>query len=332
MHRGEDAAPRREPQRIAPAAATAALGADRYLPGRVNVVAPRVRQSGEAMGWRLRAILGGTAWLGVASAPGLGASAAAAEIGLRLELEVSERGASPTAPERWIVWLDGSRLAAGPAPSEGDPPTRRAIFRGAEDRAWLLDPARRSYFQLDPESAEAAAARVAGLRDGVAQGLEMLPPGQRDGLKQLLGDLASPPPAAVTAARLRSRGESARHAGLACTRHDVLEGERRVAELCLAAWGTGPLTRERAAALPVLVAFLRRTLAPLARELPSLRPLAPLAGLGGLDGFPLAVRGGAEPDGRERSLVAVRVEERAVDPALFELPAGYARSLVPPFE
>ena len=106
---------------------------------------------------------------------------------------------------------------------------------------------------------------MAGLRDGVAQGLEMLPPEQREGLKELLGDLGSPPPATSAAARLRSRGEAARHAGLACTLHDLLDGERRIGELCLAAWGTGPLTRERAAALPALVSFLRRTLVPLAR-------------------------------------------------------------------
>jgi hypothetical protein len=279
------------------------------------------------MGGRLRALLGGAALLGVAVTP-----AALARAGLRVEVDVFDPGAGSAAPERWIVWIDGSRLAAEPARPGGTAPARRAIFRGAEDVAWLVDPAQRSYFQLDPKSAEATASQVAGLRDGVAQGLEMLPPEQREGAKALLGDLASPPPAPPPPARLRSRGEPGRHAGLACTLHDVLEGERRVAQLCLASYGTGPLTRERAAAVPALVAFLRRTLAPLAREVPSLRPLAPFAGIGRVDGFPLAARGGARRDGREGSLVAVSVEERAVDPALFELPAGYSRSLVPPFE
>lgn len=254
-----------------------------------------------------------------------------AHAGLRVEVDVTERGATPASPERWIVWIDGTRLAAQPAQREGSRPARWAIFRGAEDVAWLVDPAQHSYFQLDPKSAEAAASQIAGLRDGVAQGLELLSPEQREAAKDFLGDLASAPPAAPPSLQVRSRGEPARHAGLACTRHDVLERERRVAELCLAAYGTGPLSRERAAALPALVSFLRRTLAPLVRELASLRPLSPLAGLGPIEGFPLAAHA-AEPGGPERALVVVRVEEKAVDPARFELPAGYSRSLVPPFE
>jgi hypothetical protein len=275
---------------------------------------------------RLRAILGGAALLASGST-----QVAPAQAGLRLEVDATERGANAASRERWIVWIDGSRLAAQPAPREGSPPARRAIFRGAEDVAWLVDPAQRSYFQLDPKSAEAIASQLAGLRSGVAQGLEMLPPEQREGLKELLGDLGSAPPAPLPPLRLRARGEPERHAGIACTRHDVLERERRVAELCLSAYGTGPLTRERSTALPALASFLRRTLAPLAREIPSLRPLSPLAGLGPIDGFPLAARA-AEPGGPQRTIVAVQVEELAVDPSHFELPAGYARSLVPPFE
>ena len=274
------------------------------------------------MGWQLAALRSAIASTALAVA-----QMASAETGLRLEVEVTEPGAAAQPPERWVVWIDGSRLATQPAGREGS----RVIFRGSEDVAWLIDPAQRSYFQLDPKSAESAAAQVAGLRNGVAQGLELLPPEQREGAKELLGDLASAPPAARPAVRVRSRGEAARHAGLACTRHDVLEGERRVAELGLAAYGTGPLTRQRAAAVPALVAFLRRTLAPLAREVPSLRPLAPLASLGRIEGFPLAARA-AEPGGRMHEVVTVRVDAQAVDPAVFELPAGYARSLVPPFE
>ena len=274
------------------------------------------------MGWQGVAIRAGMASMAMAVA-----QVASAQAGLRLEVEVSERGAAAPSPERWIVWLDGSRLATQPAGREGS----RVIFRGAEEVAWLVDPAQRSYFQLDPKSAEATAAQVAGLRNGVAQGLELLSPEQRAGVKAFLGDLASAPPAARPAVRVRSRGEAARHAGLACTRHDVLEGERRVAELCLAAYGTGPLTRERTAAVPALIAFLRRTLGPLAREIPSLRPLTPLASLGRIEGFPLAARA-AEPGGPERTVVAVRVEEQTVEPAVFEIPAGYSRSLVPPFE
>ena len=272
---------------------------------------------------RLRAILAGTAFAM--------AQAASAQAGLRLDVEVRERGAETAPPERWTVWLDGKRLAAEPARSPGAAPARRAIFRGAEDVAWLVDPAQRSYFQLDPRSAEAIASQLAGLRSGVAQGLEMLSPEQREAAKGLLGELASPPPVTPPTLRLRLRVEQARHAGLACTRNDVLEGERNVAELCLAAWGTGPLTRERAEALPALLSFLRRTLAPLVREVASLRPLAPLTTLPRLQGFPLAARV-AEAGQPPREIALVSIEQRAVDLSLFELPAGYARSLVPPFE
>jgi len=255
-----------------------------------------------------------------------------AQAGLRVDMRTSQPGEASGAGERYVVWIDGSRLAAEPARADGEPASRRVVYRAAEDVAWLVDVERRSYFQLDPASAERRARQLAGVRDGVAQGLELLSPAQREAARELLGGLAEKPDStALPEARLRALGESASYAGIACARHDVLAGERRLAVVCLGEYGKGLPPRERVAAIGSLGGFLRRTLTPLAREFPSLRPLAGLAALERLPGFPLALRS-FEAAGSAREAEATRVEEVAVDPALFELPEGFARSPVPPFD
>lgn len=258
------------------------------------------------------------------------AGAGVARAGGRLELRSAEVGAEGSRPTRYVVWIDGPRLAAELTRRDGTPPKRRIVFRSDEDRAWLVDSARQTYYQVDPQAAQQVASQVAGLRKGLESGLESLSPDQREAVQELLGELAKPPAKSVAEVRLRERGEVARYAEIACARHDVLEGERRRAEVCLADYGRGPLTREAVAAVPALGGFLRRTLEPLAREFPSLGGLEPFAALEGAEGFPLAVQA-FDDDGTTRETVVTRVEQVPVDASLFELPAGFARSWVPPF-
>ena len=130
---------------------------------------------------------------------------------------------------------------------------------------------------------------------------------------------------------LRERGEVARYADIACARNDVLEGARSLAEVCLADYGRAPLTREAVAAVPALGGFLRRTLEPLTREFPSLRELAPYAAFDRVEGLPARPCQAFDEDGKTRETVVTKIEPANVDPALFELPAGYARSWIPPF-
>ena len=57
--------------------------------------------------------------------------------------------------------------------------------------------------------------------------------------------------------------------------------------------------------------------------------MAPYAALDSVAGVPLSIK--ATDDGETRETFVKRIEEVAVDPALFALPAGYARSWIPPF-
>lgn len=270
------------------------------------------------------------AGLRLAAALGAVLFAGAAAAGVRVELR-----SAPTPPAegnalRYVVWVDGPRLAAELIRRDGAPSTRRIVFRSEEDLVWLVELQRQTYYQLDPASAQQAASQVAGLRSGLESGLESLSPEQRAAVRDLLGELAKPPAGPTPEYRLRERGELGSYADVACARHDVLEGERAVAELCLADYGKPPLTRERLAAVPALGGFLQRTLEPLLGQFPSLRPLAPLSALSRIDGFPLLVRSASEK-GESRDTVVTRIEEAPVDAALFALPAGFARSWIPPF-
>jgi hypothetical protein len=270
----------------------------------------------------------------VAACVAIALAAPAATAGVRLELSSEPRaGGSGTAaaPEHFVVWIDGGRLAAEPAKPGGSLAGRRVVFRAHEDVAWLIDTSARSYFQLDPKSAQETAAQVVGLRDGVARGIDGLAPEQRERMQALLGELAAPAPAARPALRVQPTGKRATQAGIGCAQQEVFEGERRVAVACVADGASGPLARERVAAVPALGSFARRTLGPLAQAFPSLAALAPLAALERLGGLPLTVVS-AEPDAGARQTKVLRVAEAAVDPALFELPPGFTRSTLPPFE
>jgi hypothetical protein len=257
-------------------------------------------------------------------------SATAASAGVRVELTSAPAPPAKGKAQRYVVWIDGPRLAAQLTRRDGAPPTRRIVFRSAEDVVWLVDSQRQTYYQLDPEAAQQAASQVAGLRQGLESGLESLSPEQRAAVRDLLGELAKPPAGPAPEYRLRERGELGRYAEIACARHDVLEGERAVAELCLADYGKPPLTREKLAVVPALGGFLQRTLEPLLREFPSLRPLAPLSSLARVDGVPLLVRSASEK-GESQETVVTSISESPVDAALFELPQGFARSWIPPF-
>lgn len=274
------------------------------------------------------------AWRGArvlaALALGLALAAGGARAAVRVELRAAELGAEAGKPLKYVIWIDGQRLAVELKRRDGSPAKRRIVFRADQDRAWLVDLVRKTYYQLDPQAAQQVAGQVAGLRKGLESGLESLTPEQREAARELLGELAKPqekPPAEVT---LRERGEIARYADLACARHDVLEGARRLAEVCLADYGRAPLTREAVAAVPALGGFLRRTLEPLTREFPTLHELAPFAVLDRVEGFPLAVQAFDE-NGPTRETVVTRIEQAPADPALFELPPGFARSWIPPF-
>jgi hypothetical protein len=268
--------------------------------------------------------------LGIAAAFVALLFAGAASAGVRIELRSAPVQPAKGKAQRYVVWVDGQRLAAELVRRDGNPATRRIVFRSAEDVVWLVDSQRQTYYQLDQESAQQVSSQVAGLRQGLESGLESLTPEQRAAVQDLLGELAKPPAGPSPEYRLRERGELGRYAELACARHDVMEGERAVAELCLADYGKPPLTREKLAAVPALGGFLQRTLEPLLREFPSLRPLAPLSSLSRVDGVPLFVRSASEKGGAQETVVT-SVEEAPVDAALFELPKGYARSWIPPF-
>ena len=261
---------------------------------------------------------------------GLALGSGSARAGVRVELRATEVGRETAKPAKYVVWIDGPRLAAELERRDGKPTRRRIVFRADEDRAWLVDLVRKTYYQVDPQAAQQVASQVAGLRKGLESGLEALTPEQREAARELLGELAKPADKPVAEVSLRERGELARYADIPCARHDVLEGARRLGEICLADYGRAPLVREAVAAVPAIGSFLRRTLEPLTREFPSLQDLAPFAALDRIDGFPLAVQS-LEEGGPTNETVVTKIEQAPADPALFELPTGFARSWIPPF-
>jgi hypothetical protein len=267
--------------------------------------------------------------LGLAVFLVIGSGSAWAGVRIHTVTEMQDGDAEGTRRLHYTIWVDGNRLVAEPRRPDGPPSRRRVVFRGAGAVLWLMDTERATYYQLDPESAAETASQIAGLRSGLESGLETLSPEHRARANELLGALApegGKPPVQV---EVRARGEEGRYADYPCSRYDVVGAANRVAELCMAGFDQGLLARERIAAVPELVGFLGKVLPKLLEGFPRLLVLAPVSAMAQLEGVPLQARSFE----RGRSETVVReVIEAEVESSRFELPEGYARSWVPPFQ
>jgi hypothetical protein len=250
----------------------------------------------------------------------------AAPAGAGIEMDLEARRLDRDRPsESATVLLAGKRLATRVPEGNGDEGSYRLIFRGDRDVLWILDEERRTFFEVDPTTAN----QVAGLKKSVQEGLETLSPERREALGKLLGDLMPEEPPPQQPVQTTARGDKEVILGYACEWYDVAREGEKVLETCVADWEQGELTRANLAAVPALAGFLNRTLEPLLAQFPGLRRLSPLALLAELPGLPLLTR--TFENGAARTETAVtRLERKQLGTEPFRIPEGYQQSLLPP--
>lgn len=247
-----------------------------------------------------------------------------------VRIHASTRGAGDET-SHVTIWIDGDRLAVEGRRPKAPPARRRIVFRADEDALFFLDQEKRTFYRLDPETAAETASQVGGVRDGLAAGLDVLSPAQRARVQELLGGLAPTARPAPPEVELRDADAAGSYADLACRRFDVISDGARVADLCVASYGQGPLRRDALAAVPALIAFLNKTVPSLLEAFPELTDLSSVVALREVDGLPL--QGRSYDGGKARTETVVRnLRELAVEPSLFQVPDGYARSWIPPFQ
>ena len=210
----------------------------------------------------------------------------------------------------------------------GGAPTR-FVFRDDKKLLWMIDVQNHAYMEVDEPSVKALAAQVGPIMEKMQENMAKLPAHQRatmeDILKMQAKSAAEPTPKVET----RKTKTKETIAGYPCTRWDVLHDGVKVSEIWATDWKRAKVDKSEFAVLARLSAFLDilHAASPATRNLSHESDL--VNELDRVDGFPVRIR--QFKDGMlaaESTLDSVDSEK--IDPAAFEVPAGFTKQLFGP--
>jgi hypothetical protein len=205
------------------------------------------------------------------------------------------------------------------------------VYRGATDTVVVLNDDQRTYFEITRADAKRLASAVDSARAQIRAQLENLSPEDRAAVEQAmeqfggLGGEEKKKPAPIKAV---ATGKSSEVGGRSCRQFDVLRGNERIAEACVAPWREVGLQPDDLAALRQLAAFQRDVLQELdwegLDEAPGAEVFELMEEIGGI---PVRVR--TMHEGKPLVLRVIDVQRKDVDPKLFKVPPGYERTALP---
>lgn len=263
-------------------------------------------------------------------------AAASASAGVTMEMETKDFTASPPEQEAGTMKIEGNLLRIDSAAGGGRETS--AIYRGDRRALVMLDHGRRQYVELDRETMESLAGQLSAAMRQMEERLAELPPEQRAAVRKMMEQqMPGLAPGTDTAEKastdIRETGRRETVSGIPCTYFEAWRGGEKVRELCVAGWGDVAAGREALAVFEDMGDFFEEVMETFAESSPQGRgalpmPDNPFQDLARVDGFPVVVR--LFEDGQvARETVITGIEESAVDPASFEVPAGYERQEMP---
>lgn len=240
------------------------------------------------------------------------------------------------ASDRLKMEIGSSAAAAAAAKTPAKAPAKESepstlIYRGDRQQVWVVDPATRSYFAIDKESMAGVSKQMDDTMKEMEKQLAALPPEQRKMVEEAMKGKAAPGTQAQGAAtpppfELVRTERKETIAGYPCVCYERREGKVKHGEVWVTSWDRAGVTEESFAVYRNLSRFFQDVMA----ATPMFRQAAANGGFEGMDrvdGFPILMR--EFEDGKPVSEILFRsVEKRKLDPATFEVPAGYtAKSL-----
>jgi hypothetical protein len=251
-------------------------------------------------------------------------SALPAGAGVEIALVSRDARDPGTAERTGRLLCDGARVRIdAPVPQAAAPEQSLLFDGGGGGRLAVLDHARHSVVRLDRAGLADLAARSRAAREEWEARLATLAPEQRAVLERMSGGrlaAAAPLPLRLEPepGERRLRGVPARPLGL-------WRGNARIGELWLASWRAAGVPRTELRAVRELGAFARDLHAALGEASPLSGTPHPLELFADLPGYPL--RAVAFEAGVPAVLTDFGTARSApLDPALFEVPAGYQES------
>ena len=248
----------------------------------------------------------------------LGSLPASAGVELTTELADAHAAAQaqsrPSNPGR--VVLDGNRVRMDA--TRADNTQAVLIFRGDRNVMWSVNEKRRTYTEVDRARVQAMLAQSEAAREQMEAQFDKVPPEKRLEMLRLLAQGA--PKKKLEPPTIKPTGRTDNVGGIACHEVEVLRDGEKQREVCVADWKATGITKADLTALHDLNTFEDET----------------IGGAGGraqddalelfevLDGLPVRVRTfrGGQP---RTELRVVKIEHKAVDATLFEVPAGYQK-------
>jgi hypothetical protein len=234
----------------------------------------------------------------------------------------------PTALVRGTIWVDATGLRMEFASREAPGQTSVLIFRADRSLYWTLDPATRSYVEIDRAGLEQLGERVKQARAEMRARLESLPPEQREQVEEMLGDMLAMETSTASEEELVPTDVREEVDGTATRRFDLALQSEVVGAVWVAEWSTLGIAQSDLAVFAKLAEFQRNMMQSLSSAAGAGFGSQPLEVFDRVPGFPLQIR--RIQDGRTLSETRfIDVRKVAPEPGRFAVPAGYTRRAGP---
>ncbi|HEX7063324.1 MAG TPA: hypothetical protein VF200_15230 [Woeseiaceae bacterium] len=202
------------------------------------------------------------------------------------------------------------------------------IWRGESADMVAIDHDSREYYVLDRASMERMAERLGDAMQAMQKELERMPPEQRAMAEQMMKKHLPRQAAPAEPATLHATGRTDAIGGYDCAYYEVRRAEVKLRELCVTPWDELPDGRSMSVAMLEMAGFLESMASTFAEG-------TGMDVMGGqqeifqymreLDGYPVLTRE-LDESGKVTSETVLRsADERDLEPAVFQPPAGYAR-------
>jgi hypothetical protein len=207
-------------------------------------------------------------------------------------------------------------------------PENQLIFRGDQNKVWILRPQDKAYIELTPESMSRMKAQMDQAMARMQQQMAAMPPEQRKQMEAMMAARGMGPggSSAPQQIQFEKAGEPKKVGDFTCTPYHVTMGSGPTSDFCMATLADLGLTRDDVKAYVSFGKFMSQMGAAGAQRSPMAQfDLDLIKQQIGFDGFPVQTTFTA-PDGKhvvQTTLKSIKHEDTPA--ASFELPAGYTR-------
>jgi hypothetical protein len=247
-------------------------------------------------------------------------AAGSARADLVVTLERKSLRTDPPVVESQQMSMSGDKLSAT-VQERGRP--MQMIWRGDKQTLYSIDPSTKTYYAIDKQKMASVSEQTNAAMKQMQEQMAKMTPEQRAQMEKVMGSMPGMAgKASAPAFAVKATGEKQTVQGYACTRYDVMMGDKRTSELWVAPWDAVKVTKEDMTALRSIATFFEE----MVKSNPMLRNMAASGAFQGadrIDGFPVLVRH-FDGDTATEETTLKNIERRAVPASTFDVPSGFS--------